>query len=55
MASEPIVLRFHKKKALTVKPSKTGFRLPEANRFFERVMHDKGVLANSQYINEEEA
>lgn len=54
MATETIIFRIPKKKAEAIRPSKTGFRLPEANRYFARVMHDKGVLANSQCINEEE-
>lgn len=45
----------HKKKAPpSLKLAKTAFLLPQGNRFFGRVMGDRGVLAKSQCHNGEE-
>jgi hypothetical protein len=55
MAAEVVYFKIPKK---IVPPLRTGkkewLRLPEGNRFFWRVKQDRGVLASSVCLNEEE-
>lgn len=53
MAEAPTVPRIPKKHIPALKMPRALFRLPENNRYFARIKHDKGVLSNSLQMNEE--
>lgn len=55
MATEAVYFKIPKKKVSPLaKGKKEWLRLPEGNRFFWRVKQDRGVLASSVSLNEEE-